>query len=240
MDNSWRHSIGFNNRYHSYIKPYWRSRFQSGPVPVNFMPREPFETHHAGLNSSTRDMTSFKKHKSKATLSRDRIRMLRFCENKNMCSALPFAHLDDTQMKEVISVKFDSQHDSRKSKLKSASRRIKDLKASFNLLNSTIQLLYKERENDHERVQELVKLQYEEVSNLKNELENEKKTVHKFVAQNVERQREIVKLKRELAQSTTSLAQGRVLKRLNNRASTAEKENEDPLKDRSVQLGIGT
>ena len=199
--------------------------------------REPFETQHAVWNS-TPDMISFKKHKSKATLSRDKIRMQIFCENKNMCSALPFAHLDDTQMKEVISVQFDSQPDSRKSKLESASKRIKDLKASFNLLNSTIQLLYKEREDDCERVQELMKLQYEEVSNLKNELENEKKTVHKFVAQNVERQREIVKLKRELTQSTTLHAQDRV-KRLNNRASTAEKENEDPLKDRSVQIGIG-
>ena len=91
-----------------------------------------------------------------------------------------------------------------------------------------------------------MKLQYEEMSNLKNELENEKNTVHKFVAQNVERQRKIVKLKRELAQSTTLHAQevkvrktleDRV-KRLNNRASTAEKENEDPLKDRRVQFGI--
>ena len=80
--------------------------------------------------------------KSKATLTRDRLRMQRFCDNKNMCSALPFAHLDDTQMKEVIRVQSDFQPNSRKSKLKSASKRIKDLKASFNLLNSTIQLLY--------------------------------------------------------------------------------------------------
>ena len=84
-----------------------------------------------------------------------------------------------------------------------------------------------------------MKLQGEEVFKLNKELENKKKTVHKFVAQNVERQREIVELKRELAQSTTIHAQDRV-KRLNNRASTAEKENEDSLKDRRVQLGIGT
>ena len=238
MDNSWRFNIGVNNRYHSYIKPYvWRSRFLSGPVPVSFI-REPFETQHAVWNS-TPAMISFKKHKSKANLSRDRMRMKIFCENKSMCSALPFAHLDDTQMKEVISVQFDSQPDSRKFKLKSASKIIKELKASFNLLNSTIQLLYKRREDDCERVKELMKLQDQEVSNLKNELENEKKTVHKFVAQNVERQREILKIKRELAQSTTLHTQDRD-KRLNNRASTAEKENEDPLKDRSVQIGIGT
>ena len=118
----------------------------------------------------------------------------------------------------------------------------------FQFINSTIQLLYKERENDHERVQELVRLQYEDVSNLKNELENEKNTVHKFVAQNVERQREIVKLKRELAQSTTLTAQevnvrktleDRV-KRLNNRASTVEKENEDRLINGKGQIGIET
>ena len=237
MDNSWRFNIGVNNRYNNYIKPYWRSRFQSGPVPVDFI-GEPFETQHAVWNS-TPDMTSFKKRKSKATLARDKLRMEKFCNNKNMCSALPFAHLDDIQMKEVISVQFEFQPYSEKSKLKSASKRIKDLKASLNLLNSTIQLLYKGREEDCERVQELVKLQDEEVFKLNKELENEKKTVHKFVAQNVERQREIVKLKRELAQSTTIHAQDRV-KRLNNRASTAEKENEDPLKERSVQLGIGT
>ena len=80
--------------------------------------------------------------KSKATLTRDRLRMQRFCDNKNMCSALLFAHLDDTQMKEVIRVQSDFQPNSRKSKFKSASKRIRDLKASFNLLNSTIQLLY--------------------------------------------------------------------------------------------------
>ena len=136
MDNSWRFNIGVNNRYHSHIIPYWRSRFQWGPVPVSFI-RESFETQHAVWNS-TPDMISFKKYKSKATLSRDRIRMKMFCENKNMCSALPFAHLDDTQIKKVINVQFDFQPNSRKSKLKSASKRIKDLKASFNLLNSTI------------------------------------------------------------------------------------------------------
>ena len=52
-----------------------------------------------------------------------------------------------------------------------------------------------------------MKLQDEEVSKLNKELENEKKTVHKFIAQNVERQREIVILKRELAQSRTLLSQ---------------------------------
>ena len=93
---------------------------------------------------------------------------------KNMCSTLPFAHLDDTQMKEVISVQFDFQPYSRKSKLKSASKKIKDLKASFNLLNSTIQLLYKGREDDCKRVQELVKLQEEKVSELYKKLGNEK------------------------------------------------------------------
>ena len=122
MDNSWRFNIGVNNRYHSYIKPYvWRSRFLLGPVPVSFI-REPFETQHA-VWSPTPDMTSFKKRKSKATLKRDRLRIQRFYDNKNVCSALPFAHLDDTQMKEVLSVQFDSQSNSRKSKLKSASKK---------------------------------------------------------------------------------------------------------------------
>ena len=96
-------------------------------------------------------------------------------------------------------------------------------------MNSTIQLLYKGREDDCEHGQELEKLQYEEVSNLKNELENENKTVHKFVAQNVEGQSEIVKLKRELTQSTTLHTQEANMrkaledkvKRLNNRASTS-------------------
>ena len=86
------------------------------------------------------------------------------------------------------------------------------------------------------------------MSNLKNELENEKKIVHKFVIRNVERQRKIVKFKRKLAQLTTLHAQEvnvrktlkDSVKRVNNRASAAEKENEDLLIDRNVQLGIGT
>ena len=52
-----------------------------------------------------------------------------------------------------------------------------------------------------------MKLHDEKVSKLNKELGNEKKKVHKFVAQNVERQRKIVKLKRELAQLTTLHAQ---------------------------------
>ena len=196
----------FGDFYRGQFNPYWlpRRHYQSSqpailvvqvPVPVT-LKNNKFDQPNVMHNS-----------KSRATLTRDGLRMQRFCDNKNMCSALPFAHLDDTQMKEVISIQSDFQPNSRKSKFKSASKRIKHLKGSFNLLNSTIQLLYKGREDDCERVQELVKLHDEKVSKLNKELGNEKKTVHKFVAQNVERQREIVKLKRELAQSTTLHAQ---------------------------------
>ena len=115
MDNSWRHNIGLDNRYHNYIKPYWRSRFQFGPVPVHFVCEQSVAQH--AVRNFTPDRISFKKPKSKANLSRDRIRWQRFCDYKNMCSTLRFAHLDDTQMKEVKSVQFDSQPKSRKSQL---------------------------------------------------------------------------------------------------------------------------
>ena len=137
MDHSGRQN--FDQFYGGQFSPYWlpRRHFQSSqpavlvvqvPVPVT-LKNNKFDQPNVIHNS-----------KSKATLTRDR--MQRFCDNKNMCSALPIAHLDDTQMKEVIRVQSDFQPNSRKSKLKSASKRIRDLKASFNLLNSTIQLLY--------------------------------------------------------------------------------------------------
>ena len=53
-------------------------------------------------------------------------------------------------------------------------------------------------------------------------------------------QREIVILKRELAQSRTLLSQEYKVKPLNNRASTADKENEEQLINKKVQIGIDT
>ena len=103
MDVSWRHSTGYDSRYHgchSHFRPYWRSRFQTRPV---YFAREPSEAQHDVRNFTLPDRTSFRKPKSKATLARDKKRMQKFREDKDACSALPFFQLEDSQIKEVLS-----------------------------------------------------------------------------------------------------------------------------------------
>ena len=89
--------------------------------------------------------------------------------------------------------------------------------------------------------------QFENMSKLKNELETEKKTVHKFVAQNVERQREIIRLKTELAKLIDLHSQEVNMRRTleekikrKHRVSLSEKKNGDPLINGSVPIGVGT
>ena len=85
------------------------------------------------------------------------------------------------------------------------------------------------------------------MSKLKNELQTEKKTVHKFVAQNVERQREIVRLKTELAKlfdlHTQEVNMRRTLEdkvKRKHRVSKSEKENGDQLINGNVAIVVGT
>ena len=88
--------------------------------------------------------------------------------------------------------------------------------------------------------------QFENMSKLKNELETEKKTVHKFVAQNVERQREIVRLKTELAKLIDLHSQEVSMRRRTleekikrkHRVSLSEKKNGDPLINGSWYINV--
>ena len=252
MGVSWRHSTGYDSRYydcHSHFRPYCRSWLQTRPVHYA---REPFDAQRDVRHFTQPDRTSFKKPKSKATLAIDRIRMQRFCENTDACSALPFFLLDDTQMKEIISKQCDAQPNSNlKSKFQSAAYVIKKLKTSLHRLETSYNQLYEVKEQAGELVQYLIILQsqFEDMSKLKNELETEKKTVHKFAAQNVERQREIVRLKTELVELTNFYSQEvhvnmrRALedkvKRIH-RVSPSEKEIGDPLINGNVPIGVGT
>ena len=85
------------------------------------------------------------------------------------------------------------------------------------------------------------------MSKLKNDLQTEKKTVHKFVAQNVERQREIVRLKTELAKlidlHTQEVNMRRTLEdkvKRKHRVSLSEKEDGDPLINGKGPIIVGT
>ena len=124
------------------------------------------------------------------------MRIQKFCEDKDACYALPFHQLDDVQMKEILSTQ---PNFNLRSKLQSAAKVIKKLKTSLHHLDTSHNQLHEENEQAGELARYLMQSQFENMSKLKNELETEKRTVHKFVAQNVERQREIVKLKTELA-----------------------------------------
>ena len=158
-----------------------------------YFAREPFEAQHEVRNYTLSDRTSFKRPKSKAILARDMMRMQRFREDKDACSALQFHQLDDAQMK-ITSIQWDTQPNfNLKSKLQSAAKVIKRLKTSFHFLCTSNNLLHAENKQAGELVQHLMQSHFENICKLKNELETEKKTVHKFVAQNVERQHEIVR-----------------------------------------------
>ena len=247
MDVSLRHDTGFDSRYHgchSHFRPYWRSRFQTRPV---YFAREPFEAQHDVRNFTLPDRTSFKKPKSKASLARDRMRMQRFRDNKDSCSALPFFELDDAQIKEATTIQWDIQPFVLKSKLQSATKVIKGLKTSLHCLRTSNNLLHEEKEQASELVVSLFVSQGDTVSKLKNELETEKKTVHKFVAQNGERQREIVRLKTELAKlvdlHTKEVNMRRTLEdkvKRKHRVSSSEKENGDPQINGKVPIIVGT
>ena len=126
MDVSLRHNTGYDSRYHGYhshFRPYWRSGLQTRPV---YFAREPFKAQHDVRNFTQPDRTSFKKPKSKATLARDRMRMQKFREDKDASSALPFIQLEDSQIKEVLSLQCDAQVNyNSKSKLQSAATVLK-------------------------------------------------------------------------------------------------------------------
>ena len=110
----------FDDLYRGQFSPYWlpRRHYQSSqpailvvqvPVPVT-------------LKNNEFDQPNVM-HNYKATLTRDRLRMQRFSENKDTCSALPFFQLDDAQMKEIISTQCDAQPNSNlKSKFQSAAK----------------------------------------------------------------------------------------------------------------------
>ena len=174
--------------------------------------------------------------------------MQKFREDKDACSALPFFQLDDAQMKEIASVHWEIQPNfNLECKLQSAATVIKKLKKSLDFSRTSNNQLHEENEQAGELVRYLMQSQFENVSKLKNELETEKKTVHKFVAQNVERQREIVRLKTELAKlidlHTQEVNMRRTLEdkvKRKHRVSSSEKEDGDPLINGKGPIIVGT
>ena len=105
----------------------------------------------------------------------------------------------------------------------------------------------RKKEQASELVVSLFVSQGDTMSKLKNELETKKETVHKFVAQNVERQREIVRLKTELAKlidlHTQEVNMRRTLEdkvKRRHRVTSSEKENGDTLINGNVRIGIGS
>ena len=176
------------------------------------------------------------------------MRTQKFREDKDACSALPFFQLEDSQIKEVLSLQCDAQANfNSKSKLQSAAKVIKKLKTNLDFSRTSNNQLHEENEQAGELVRYLMQSQFENMSKLKNELETEKKTVHKFVAQNVERQREIVRLKTELAKSidlhTQEVNMRRTLEdklKRKHRVSSSEQENGDPLINGDVPIVVGT
>ena len=155
-----------------------------------------------------------------------------------------FFQLEDSQIKEVLSLQCDAQPNyNSKSKLQSAATVIKKLKTSLDFSRTSNNQLHEENEQAGELVRYLMQSQFENMSKLKNELETKKKTVHKFVAQNVERQREIVRLTKLIDLHTQEVNIRRTLEdkvKRKHRVSSSEQENGDPLRNGDVPIVVGT
>ena len=77
------------------------------------------------------------------SVARDRMRMQKFREDKDACSALPFFELDYAQMKEATTIQWDTQPNFvLKSKLQGAAKVIKRLKTSLHCLRTSYNLLH--------------------------------------------------------------------------------------------------
>ena len=140
-----------------------------------------------------------RKSKSYATKTRDRLRKQKFIENKTVCCGFPFSGLDNPNFQKEIVTQVESQETKRDSKLHIAAETIKVLQIQNKRLRSTIEVLQCSQTRGADTSVILSsELRNVELNKLQEELEFEKQRVVKFVAQNVERQREINNLRSKL------------------------------------------
>ena len=163
-------------------------------MPARFaVPRNYDRTYDKNVRKHPR------KSKSNATKTRDRLRKQKFIENKTVCYGFPFSGLDNPNFQKEIVTQVESQETKRDSKLHIAAETIKVLQIQNKRLRSTIDALQCSQTREADTSGTLSsELRNDELNKLQEELEFEKQRVVKFVAQNVERQREINNLRSKL------------------------------------------
>ena len=145
------------------------------------------------------------KSKSKATKARDKLRRQTFVERKRRCSGFPFFGLEDDEFRHEMVNKVDWQDVKLNRKLRSAEKTIKELQKDNQTMKSTNTSLQGSFEDETEKNKELnltLQKHNEEQIKLQQDLDFEKKRAIKFVSQNVEREREIRILKKDLKNQT--------------------------------------
>ena len=116
-----------------------------------------------------------------------------------MCCGLPFSGLDNANFQKEMVTQVESKETKRDSKLHIAAETIKVLQIQNKHLRSTIEALQCSQTREADTSGTLSsELRNDELNKLQEELEFEKQRVVKFVAQNVERQREINNLRSKL------------------------------------------
>lgn len=195
------YNTGFcHGDFRQYWQPYYQLKRQHVtpymPMPVRSVPVD----HIRILDMD--DRICYRKSKSKATKARDILRKQNFIDRKTLCSGLPFFGLQDDEFQNYMVNSVESREMKMASKLKSAAKTIKQLqteKQNLVFKNDSLECrLAEETKKNAETDLMTPRTQSEEQIKLQEDLDFEKKRVIKFVSQNVDRQREIEHLRKEL------------------------------------------
>ena len=188
-------------QFRQYRRPSFQPSYQQQPVymvhasmPARFaVPRNYDRTYDKDVRKHPI------KSKSNATKTRDRLRKQKFIENKTVCYGFPFSGLNNPNFQKEIVTQLESQETKRDSKLHIEAETIKVLQIQNKRLRSTIEALQCTQTREADTSGTLSsELRNDELNKLQEELEFGKQRVVKFVAQNVERQREINNLRSKL------------------------------------------
>lgn len=201
--------MDFYNFYGGFVRPYWLHNYQPNqpPVLVVHMPVPGrFDSNCFKMDKSK----SMKRTKSQAQKNRDFHRRQIFIEKKNTYAAMPFFGLQDRDFLNELQKDSFLLQEKNVSKLHSATRAIEKLQKEIHnlkLSNASFQFSLEDEMRKNKEINITLQKQSEEQKKLQDDLDFEKKRVVMFVAQNVDRQRDIVILREELTKQINLIDQ---------------------------------
>ena len=198
---SWRRKTElYNTRvYHGDFRQYWQPYYQLNRQPVFATHVRPVPEDH--IQTSNMDNQKWAgKSKSKATKARDKLRRQTFIERKTRCSGFPFFGLEDDEFRHEMVNKVDWQDVKFVRTLRSAEKTMRTSKreSNFEINQYVTPSSFEDETEKNKELNLTLQKQNEEQIRLQQDLDFEKKRAIKFVSQNVEREREIRILRKDL------------------------------------------